>query len=237
MNDNALYSARNLRAPPHSSKSASVLVADVGEDLPTENISTRESVNPPRIVTRCRLHGHENERVPQAFAKASVVPQDHSMTRRRLVTIAAVLSIIVAGYAVLYAVRSQVRPTSVSQTTRPTSSATQTAVMIAASTSPSPAPTPVGFALPEGCSYVSKPVVTQPGPVTTWEFTCGEPNPDLNAVERLTPAFAQQGWTSCRSSSGGHGVWAKGTAQTMVNQSAAGYPTLSQIERQGQDCP
>ena len=35
----------------------------------------------------------------------------------------------------------------------------------------------------------------------------------------------------------GKGFWAKGAVQTVVSQSAVGYPTLSQLPRQTQDCP
>ncbi len=94
----------------------------------------------------------------------------------------------------------------------------------------------MGFVLPQDCRYVSGPLVTQPGPVTTWDFNCGVA-PDFGAIERLSPAFTQQGWTVCRSSGGGHGVWAMGTMETFVNQSAAGNPTLSQVARSSQDCP
>ena len=70
----------------------------------------------------------------------------------------------------------------------------------------------------------------------TWEFNCAVPLPDLGAVQRLSPAFVQQGWSQCVSGPG-RGVWAQGTTQTIVSQSAVGYPTLSQLPRQGQDCP
>ena len=32
-------------------------------------------------------------------------------------------------------------------------------------------------------------------------------------------------------------TWWKGTTQTVVGQSAAGYPVLTQLVRQNQDCP
>lgn len=101
----------------------------------------------------------------------------------------------------------------------------------------SPAPTPTGFTLPPGCSYVGEPLVTQPVQtvVRTWEFDCGAA-PDLFAIERLSPAFAQQGWTLC-SIGQGRGTWWKGTLQTTVGQSAVGYPVLTQLARQTQDCP
>lgn len=69
----------------------------------------------------------------------------------------------------------------------------------------------------------------------TWRVDCGAA-PDLQFVEKLTPAFAKQGWTVCFIV-GGRGVWAKGATQSFVSQSAVGYPTLSQLPRQTQDCP
>jgi hypothetical protein len=104
-------------------------------------------------------------------------------------------------------------------------------------TVPSPAPTPAGFTLPQGCSYVGEPIVEQPVQtvVTTWYFNCGAA-PDFQAIERLTPVFAQQGWTLC-SIGQGRGTWWKGTLQTTVGQSAEGNPVLTQLARQSQDCP
>jgi hypothetical protein len=101
----------------------------------------------------------------------------------------------------------------------------------------SPAPTPAGFTLPPGCSYVGEPIVEQPVQtvVTTWYFNCGAA-PDFQAIERLTPVFAQQGWTLC-SIGQGRGTWWKGTLQTTVGQSAEGNPVLTQLARQSQDCP
>lgn len=105
------------------------------------------------------------------------------------------------------------------------------------SPTPSAAATPTGFVLPQGCSYVGAPVVTQPSQtqVTTWQFNCGTA-PDGQAIERLSPAFTQQGWTLC-SIGQGSGFWWKGTTQTVVGQSAIGNPVLSQLQRQNQDCP
>ena len=116
---------------------------------------------------------------------------------------------------------------------------------VAASPSPtasptsSPAATPIGFVLPQDCSYVSGPTLVSPGSTTTpstyWEFTCaGAATPDLEAVQRIAPAFAAQGWTPCPSNPG-TGVWWKGTTQTMVAQGTR--PGLSQLARQSQDCP
>lgn len=162
-------------------------------------------------------------------------------TRRSFATLAIVLLILVAGVALLYAVRAQVPPASVSSSSptpaRPTSVAT--ASPSTASPVPSPAPTPIGFVLPQDCSYVRRPLPATPAPatpVTYWEFTCaGAATPDLKAVERIAPAFAQQGWTPCPSNPG-TGVWWKGATQTMVGQGSP-YPGLSQLARQSQDCP
>jgi len=107
----------------------------------------------------------------------------------------------------------------------------------ALSPAPSPAPTPIGFVLPQGCSLVGSPVIEKPvqTQVTTWQFNCGVA-PDFGAIERLTPAFVQQGWILC-SVGQGRGTWWKGTTQTTVGQSAAGNPVLTQLTRQNQDCP
>ncbi|MDQ2912792.1 MAG: hypothetical protein M3T56_05995 [Chloroflexota bacterium] len=114
-----------------------------------------------------------------------------------------------------------------------TSSATASPV---ASPAPSLGLTPTDFVLPPGCSYIGKGVVDLAiSTLMSWEVDCGAA-PDLHAIEKLTPAFAQQGWTVCFISLG-RGVWAKGTTQTLVGQSAVGYPTLSQLPRQTQDCP
>lgn len=100
------------------------------------------------------------------------------------------------------------------------------------------APTPIGFVLPQGCSYIRGPILASPAgntSVTSWEFTCaGAATPDLMAIERIAPAFAQQGWTPCPSNPG-TGVWWKGATQTMVAQGT--NPGLSQVARQSQDCP
>lgn len=96
--------------------------------------------------------------------------------------------------------------------------------------------TPTDFVLPHGCSYVGNGVVDPAiNTLMSWQVNCGAA-PDLQAIEKLTPAFAQQGWTLC-SNPMGKGFWAKGTVQTMVTQSAVGYPVLSQLPRQSQDCP
>lgn len=127
--------------------------------------------------------------------------------------------------------------------TRATSSAA-TASPIAASVSPSASaspiasvsPTPTDFVLPQNCSYVGKGEVDVTiSTLTFWHFDCGAA-PDFQAIEKLSPAFAQQGWTLC-SPPMGKGVWAKGTVQTSVSQSAVGYPVLAQLLRQTQDCP
>jgi uncharacterized protein YigE (DUF2233 family) len=96
--------------------------------------------------------------------------------------------------------------------------------------------TPTDFVLPQGCSYVGTGKVDATiSTLVTWEVNCGAA-PDFQAIEKLSPAFAQQGWTLC-SPPMGKGFWAKGSVQTMVSQSAVGYPTLSQLPRQTQDCP
>jgi hypothetical protein len=96
--------------------------------------------------------------------------------------------------------------------------------------------TPTDFALPPGCSYVGKGEVDLAiSTLMTWRVDCAAA-PDFQFVEKLTPVFAQQGWTVCFIV-GGRGVWAKGATQTFVSQSAVGYPTLSQLPRQTQDCP
>lgn len=114
-----------------------------------------------------------------------------------------------------------------------------TAVAATSTPTPVPAPTPSGFVLPTSCSYVGGPTTSNQAtgvPITSWEFNCGAV-PDPNAVQKLSSAFTQQGWTDCKGAGPGHGVWWKGTIETIVNQSAAGYPTLSQLARQSQDCP
>ncbi len=126
----------------------------------------------------------------------------------------------------------------------PATSSATTASPIAASTSPSASPslaasaslTPTDFVLPQNCSYVGNGTVDVTiRTLTFWHFDCGAA-PDFQAIEKLSPAFAQQGWTLC-SPPMGKGVWAKGTVQTGVSQSAIGYPVLSQLPRQTQDCP
>jgi hypothetical protein len=105
-----------------------------------------------------------------------------------------------------------------------------------ASPVPSLSLTPTDFVLPQGCSYVGDGAVDVTiSTLSYWFFNCGAA-PDFQAIEKLSPAFAQQGWTLC-SPPMGKGFWAKGTVQTMVTQSAAGYPVLSQLPRQTQDCP
>jgi hypothetical protein len=119
-----------------------------------------------------------------------------------------------------------------------TASPTTTSASPSASASPvaSASLTPTDFALPQGCSYVGTGVVDVAiSTLMTWEVNCGAA-PDFQFVEKLTPAFAQQGWTVCFIV-GGRGVWAKGATQSLVSQSAVGYPTLSQLPRQNQDCP
>ena len=95
---------------------------------------------------------------------------------------------------------------------------------------------PADFVLPQGCSYVGKGVVDPAiNTLMSWEINCGAA-PDMQAIEKFTPAFAQQGWSLC-SPPMGKGFWAKGNVQSTVTQSAAGYPVLSQLPRQTQDCP
>jgi hypothetical protein len=90
--------------------------------------------------------------------------------------------------------------------------------------------------LPQGCTYVGTGQVDITiSTLTFWSFNCGAA-PDFDAIQKLSPAFAQQGWTLC-SPPMGKGVWAKGTVQTSVSQSAVGYPVLAQLPRQTQDCP
>jgi len=122
------------------------------------------------------------------------------------------------------------------------SAATASPIPASASPSASSSPTasasliPTDFVLPQGCSYVGTGQVDVTiSTLNFWTFDCGAA-PDLGAIEKLTPAFAQQGWTLC-SPPMGKGVWAKGTVQTSVTQSAVGYPVLSQLPRQTQDCP
>jgi hypothetical protein len=118
-------------------------------------------------------------------------------------------------------------------------SLTPTAAAAPSSPTPSAAPSPIGFVLPSNCSYVHRALPPTPAPATPvsfWEFTCaGAATPDLMAVERIAPAFAQQGWTPCPSNPG-TGVWWKGATETMVAQGSP-YPGLSQLARQTQDCP
>ena len=125
-----------------------------------------------------------------------------------------------------------------------TASTATTASPIPASASPSASSSPVAsasltptdFVLPQGCSYVGTGVADITiSTLTTWVVNCGA-SPDFAAIEKLSPAFAQQGWTLCRAPMG-KGFWAKGAVQTIVSQSAVGYPTLSQLPRQTQDCP
>ena len=106
-------------------------------------------------------------------------------------------------------------PASVSSLSPTPALATSIATASPVASPASPAPTPIGFVLPQDCSYVRGPLPASPAPatpVTYWEFTCaGAATPDLKAVERIAPAFAQQGWTSCPSNPG-TGVWWKGTS-------------------------
>jgi hypothetical protein len=95
---------------------------------------------------------------------------------------------------------------------------------------------PTDFVLPQGCAVVGNGAVDATiSTLNYWFFDCGAA-PDFQAIEKLIPAFAQQGWTLCRPPMG-KGFWAKGTLQTMVSQSAVGLPVLSQLPRQTQDCP
>jgi hypothetical protein len=140
-----------------------------------------------------------------------------------------VVAVILAVAATFVLLNQRGQSPAVSPTRIPTTSPT--------ASTPSPAPTPAGFTLPEGCSYVGTPIVEQPVQtvVTTWYFNCGAA-PDFKAIERLTPVFAQQGWTLC-SIGQGRGTWWKGALQTTVGQSAEGNPVLTQLARQSQDCP
>src|SRR5687767_2597974 len=126
----------------------------------------------------------------------------------------------------------------------PARSSAATATPIAPSASPSASASPVAsaplvptdFVLPQGCSYVGNGAVDVTiSTLAYWLFDCGA-SPDFQAIEKLSPAFAQQGWTLCQPAMG-RGFWAKGGVQTMVSQSAVGYPVLSQLPRQTQDCP
>jgi hypothetical protein len=126
----------------------------------------------------------------------------------------------------------------------PATSSLATASPIPASASPSASASPVAsaplsptdFVLPQNCSYVGSGAVDVTiSTLSFWSFNCGAA-PDFQAIEKLSPAFAQQGWTLC-SPPMGKGVWAKGALQTSVSQSAVGYPVLSQLPRQTQDCP
>jgi hypothetical protein len=95
---------------------------------------------------------------------------------------------------------------------------------------------PTDFVLPQGCTYVGTGQVDVTiSTLRFWSVNCGAA-PDFDAIQKLSPAFAQQGWTMC-SPPMGKGVWAKGTVQTSVSQSAVGYPVLAQLPRQTQDCP
>ena len=103
-------------------------------------------------------------------------------------------------------------------------------------TSPSPAVgEPVGYTLPSECRIAGSPSTETAGPSTSWEFDCGSAN-NGEAVEFLTPSFAQQGWALCKQGQG-RGFWAKGATQTIVSQSASGLPLLTQLPRQPDDCP
>jgi hypothetical protein len=126
----------------------------------------------------------------------------------------------------------------------PATSSAATATPIAPSASPSASASPIAsaslmptdFVLPQNCSFVGDGAVDVTiSTLTYWSFNCGA-SPDFQAIEKLGPAFAQQGWTLCRAPMG-KGFWAKGAVQTMVTQSAVGYPVLSQLPRQTQDCP
>jgi len=162
-----------------------------------------------------RPYAYYREAALRRIAAGSGAP--FSFLRTGATVVVAVVVAVAAGFAVL-----NLRGPS------PAASPTPTASL---------APTPVGFTLPQGCSYVGDPIVTQPGQtvVTTWEFNCGAA-PDFFAIERLSPAFTQQGWTLC-SIGQGRGTWWKGTLQTTVGQSAVGNPVLTQLTRQSQDCP
>lgn len=119
-----------------------------------------------------------------------------------------------------------------------TASPSATEALPSASVSPrASAPlTPSDFVLPQNCSYVGGGAADVTiSTLVTWEVNCGAA-PDLQFVEKMTPVFAQQGWTVCFIV-GGRGAWSKGPTQSVVSQSAVGYPTLSQLPRQTQDCP
>lgn len=125
-------------------------------------------------------------------------------------------------------------------TATPSASAASPNASVSPNASTSPLATasrmPTDFVLPQNCSYVGSAAVDATiSTLTYWLFDCGA-SPDLHAIEKLDPAFAQQGWTLC-SPPMGRGVWAKGTVQTSVSQSAVGYPVLAQLPRQTQDCP
>lgn len=96
---------------------------------------------------------------------------------------------------------------------------------------------PKDLVLPSSCSIVGPPTLqsTDGGPITTWQVNCGS-SPDFGFIERLSSAFAEQGWTLCKAGQG-RGMWWKGALQTIAAQSAGGYPTLSQLPRQRDDCP
>lgn len=118
----------------------------------------------------------------------------------------------------------------------PSPIATEASPSASASPVASASRTPIDFVLPQGCSYVGTGEVDLAiNTLMTWRVDCGAA-PDFQFVEKLTPVFAQQGWTVCFIV-GGRGVWAKGATQTFVSQAAVGYPTLSQLPRQTQDCP
>jgi hypothetical protein len=108
---------------------------------------------------------------------------------------------------------------------------------VAATTAPSPtfvpSPAPVDFVLPPGCAYVGEP--TQTAVTTDWRFDCGVAA-NREAVQTLSPAFAQQGWILCKSGQG-RGVWWNGATETIVAQAANDYPVLSQLPRDTTDCP
>jgi hypothetical protein len=109
----------------------------------------------------------------------------------------------------------------------PSSSATTAPTAIATASSP---PTPTGFALPQGCTYIGSATVVSGQ--TEWRFDCGTTaNRDARGI--LTPAFTQQGWTSCGAVTA-TATWAKGTTEIVVAESsgAAGdYPKLAQHGR------
>jgi hypothetical protein len=98
---------------------------------------------------------------------------------------------------------------------------------------PSPSVTPLGFVLPQGCRYVGEP--TRTTFTTDWKFDCGAAA-NRDAVQTLSPAFTQQGWTLCKSGQG-RGFWWKATTETIVSQVANDFPLLSQLPRDMTDCP